>query len=84
MQARAGRCLIFAAKEAVPRLKVLESCVDGFQVAETDLRLRGPGVLRGLAQSGHGGFRVFDPVRDADLVEALRCQEIRNWLEDAG
>jgi ATP-dependent DNA helicase RecG len=84
MQARAGSCMIFAAMEAVPRLKALESCVDGFQVAETDLRLRGPGILRGLAQSGHGGFRVFDPIRDADLVEALRTQEIRNWLEDAG
>jgi ATP-dependent DNA helicase RecG len=84
MQARPGSCQIFATIEAVPRLKVLESCVDGFQVAETDLRLRGPGILRGLAQSGHGGFRVFDPIRDADLVQALRSQEIRNWLEDAG
>lgn len=84
MQARPGSCQIFAAREAVPRLKVLESCTDGFQVAETDLRQRGPGILRGLAQSGHGGFRVFDPIRDADLVEALRTQEIRNWLGDAG
>ena len=58
--------------------------MDGFEVAETDLRQRGPGVLRGLAQSGHGGFRVFDPVRDADLVAALRSEEIRNWLEDGG
>lgn len=84
MQARPGSCQIFAAAEAVPRLKVLESCTDGFQVAETDLRQRGPGILRGLAQSGHGGFRVFDPIRDADLVQALRSQEIRNWLGDAG
>lgn len=84
MGARPARCEIFADPEAVPRLQVLESCVDGFQVAETDLRQRGPGVLRGLAQSGHGGFHVFDPIRDSDLVDALRSQEIRNWLEDAG
>ena len=82
--ARPARCEVFAAGEAYDRLKVLEDCVDGFEVAETDLRQRGPGVLRGLAQSGHGGFRVFDPVRDADLVAALRSEEIRNWLEDGG
>lgn len=82
--ARPARCEIFAAGEACDRLKVLEECRDGFQVAETDLRQRGPGMLRGLAQSGHGGFRVFDPVKDADLVEALRREEIRNWLREGG
>jgi ATP-dependent DNA helicase RecG len=83
-QARPARCEIFAAGEARERLQILEECEDGFQVAETDLRQRGPGALRGLAQSGHGGFHVFDPVRDADLVEALRREEIRNWLDEAG
>ena len=84
LDARPAHCEIFAAGDACERLKVLEECRDGFQVAETDLRQRGPGLLRGLAQSGHGGFRVFDPVKDADLVEALRREEIRNWLRDGG
>jgi len=82
--ARAARCEIFAARDAVDRLKCLESCTDGFEVAELDLRQRGPGALRGLAQSGHGDFRVFDPSRDSDLVAALRQKEIRNWLDSEG
>ncbi|MCH2101306.1 MAG: DEAD/DEAH box helicase [Planctomycetes bacterium] len=84
LNARPARCEVFVAGDAFERLQVLEECCDGFQVAETDLRQRGPGLLRGLAQSGHGGFRVFDPIRDGDLVEALRREEIRNWLQDGG
>ncbi len=66
--ASAGRCLFFCAPERLERLRLLEHCVDGFQVAEEDLAERGPGSLRGTRQHGVAGFRLFDPARDADLV----------------
>ena len=78
--ARPGHCRMLAAPEAVERLRILERCENGFQVAEEDLRLRGPGALIGTRQHGRSGFRVFDPVRDADLVGHLPKEEVRNWL----
>src|SRR6185369_7801690 len=40
------------------RLKVLEATTDGFVIAEEDLRLRGPGEVYGLSQSGFGDLKV--------------------------
>lgn len=83
-EARPARCEVFAPESAQERLKPLEEHTDGFAIARVDLQQRGPGLLRGLAQSGHGGFQRFDPRRDEDLVAALRREEIRNWLADPG
>jgi ATP-dependent DNA helicase RecG len=54
------------------RLQVLEQTADGFQIAEADLRLRGPGELLGREQSGLPPFRFGDLARDGDLVERAR------------
>lgn len=54
------------------RLKAMLETSDGFQLAEEDLRIRGPGELSGIAQSGAIGFAVADPVRDIALLEKAR------------
>jgi ATP-dependent DNA helicase RecG len=54
------------------RLKILEETNDGFKIAETDLKLRGPGELLGREQSGLPRFRFGDLVEDLDLVRQAR------------
>jgi ATP-dependent DNA helicase RecG len=53
------------------RLQVLADTSDGFELAEADFKLRGPGDLLGTKQSGLPPLRIAHPVRDAEvLVEA--------------
>jgi len=66
--------------ESFERLRVMESTNDGFEVAEADLRLRGPGEYLGTRQSGAPTFRAANLVRDADLLTLAR-KEALAWLE---
>jgi ATP-dependent DNA helicase RecG len=59
--------------EARARLKVLADTTDGFQIAEADLRLRGPGELLGQQQSGAARFRFGDLATDLDLIRQARA-----------
>ena len=54
------------------RLKVMASTTDGFVIAEEDLKLRGPGDIGGIEQSGYCGFELADPIRDCALLEKAR------------
>jgi ATP-dependent DNA helicase RecG len=54
------------------RLDILTRSTDGFEIAEQDLRLRGPGEFAGTAQSGAADLRLADLVRDFDLYRAAR------------
>ncbi|WP_164100687.1 ATP-dependent DNA helicase RecG [Candidatus Laterigemmans baculatus] len=54
------------------RLQVLAETDDGFELAEADFRLRGPGDLMGVRQSGLPPLRIADPLRDADELVAAR------------
>ncbi len=57
---------------ASERLRVLEQTNDGFEIAEADLRLRGPGELLGKEQSGMPPFRFGDLVTDGSLIKEAR------------
>lgn len=62
------------------RIQTLCSTSDGFAIAEADLRLRGPGDLQGLQQSGMLDLKVADLVDDEPLVSATR-DEVHRLLE---
>ena len=56
------------------RLKVIEGSYDGFEIAEADLKLRGPGDLFGIIQSGRIENRIADVTRDFRILQdARRC-----------
>jgi ATP-dependent DNA helicase RecG len=75
--ARESYCILISAaknEEAAARLKTLEETSDGFQIAEADLRFRGPGELLGSEQSGDARFRFGDLQKDFELsLEARRA-----------
>ncbi len=58
--------------EAMEKLRTLERTNDGFEIAEADLRLRGPGDLLGTAQSGLAPLKLGDLFRDAELMKLAR------------
>ena len=55
-------------KETMDRLNILNHSNDGFFIASEDLRLRGPGDIFGIRQSGEFCFRLGDVYNDADLL----------------
>jgi ATP-dependent DNA helicase RecG len=58
-----------AAKE---KLAIFEKTTNGFEIAEHDLRIRGPGDILGTAQSGLPPLKIGDVFRDADLMKLAR------------
>jgi ATP-dependent DNA helicase RecG len=58
------------------RLKALTETTDGFEIAERDLQLRGPGDFFGTRQSGLPTLRVGDLLRDHELLEAARREAV--------
>ena len=60
-------------KEAATRLEVMVRTNDGFEIAETDLQLRGPGDLEGTQQSGIPfDLKIADIARDGQIIEYTR------------
>ena len=57
-------------EETSKRLQILNHSNDGFYIAEEDLKLRGPGDLFGVRQSGLAEFKIADIYRDAELLKA--------------
>ena len=59
-------------EEGIARLKTMKETTDGFRIAEEDLRIRGPGELLGLRQSGAWRLAIADLVRDASVLLQAR------------
>ena len=68
--------------EAMEKLKVLEQSSDGFEIAEADLRLRGPGNVLGTTQSGLTDLRFPDFLADTALLREAREIADRILVED--
>jgi len=58
--------------EGKERINILRTCDNGFDIAEADMKLRGPGDYCGARQSGLPDFRVADLLQDARLLDAAR------------
>jgi len=73
---RQSYCILMAdvkqSKIAKERLKTMVRTTDGFEIAETDLRLRGPGDFLGTKQSGLPEFKFADLVEDQELLTLAR------------
>ena len=59
-------------EQAKAKLSVLEKTSDGFEIAEADLQLRGPGDILGTAQAGLPPLRLGDLLRDGELMTEAR------------
>ncbi len=68
--------------EALEKLRVLEQSSDGFEIAEADLRLRGPGDVLGTQQSGLVDLRFVDYLADTALLREARALADRVLAED--
>jgi ATP-dependent DNA helicase RecG len=59
-------------EEADRRLDAMVRTIDGFQIAELDLEMRGPGEFFGTRQAGMPSFQVANLIRDRDLLELAK------------
>ena len=71
-------------EESKKRLDILASSNDGFEIAQKDLELRGPGELFGVRQSGEIGFVLADIYADADVMKAAADAAGAILTEDPG
>ena len=80
------------------RLKVIYESNDGFEIAQADLHIRGPGELLGVRQSGVPMLKIADLERDTDLLEFAKTRadellkkypqqveaHLNRWMQSAG
>lgn len=64
------------------RLETMCATNDGFEIAEVDLKLRGPGDLMGTQQSGVLNLKIADIVKDNDILKAARYYAIKTLKGD--
>lgn len=69
-------------KESKIRLETMVRTNDGFEIAETDLQLRGPGDIAGLQQSGIVDLKIADLTTDQQLLQKVRTEVMRIFDED--
>jgi ATP-dependent DNA helicase RecG len=93
LRGRVGRgsadsmCILLAGyaltDDATQRLTSFAGTEDGFELAEVDLQIRGPGEFLGVRQAGLPEFRFGDVLRDSKLIEWARMDARRELLGDA-
>ncbi len=71
-------------KQNFDRLEILNHSNDGFYIAGEDLRLRGPGDLFGIRQSGLMDFKLGDIYQDTDVLKTAAGYADKVLEEDAG
>ena len=71
-------------KEGRERISVMCQTNDGFQIAEKDLELRGPGDISGTRQSGLMNFKLANIVSDKNILDLAKEQAELLLDEDAG
>ena len=91
LRGRVGRgneqsfCILLTApklsNDARERLKIMTATNNGFEIAEKDLELRGPGEIEGTKQSGVLNFKLASVVSDKAMLEAAR-NEVEGLLDD--
>jgi ATP-dependent DNA helicase RecG len=86
LRGRVGRgehqsyCVLLAdpkTEDGVQRLDVMVRTTDGFEIAEEDLRLRGPGEFHGTKQSGLLKLRIANIIGDAEILKEAREEAFR-------
>jgi ATP-dependent DNA helicase RecG len=87
LRGRVGRgaaksyCILLTGQRASPlaeeRLSAMVRTQDGFELAELDLAMRGPGEFFGTRQAGLPEFRVANIVRDRQLLESAKVEAAR-------
>jgi ATP-dependent DNA helicase RecG len=91
LRGRVGRgsiqsyCVLIAdakSEGARERMEAMKTMTDGFKIAEEDLKIRGPGMLAGIAQSGRGEFLIGDLRTDGLLLEKARDAAIKVVNQD--
>jgi ATP-dependent DNA helicase RecG len=70
--------------EGERRLEAMVQTQDGFEIAELDLELRGPGEFFGTKQAGAPSFRVANLIRDRKLLELARAEAHRIVAGEVG
>lgn len=92
LRGRVGRgadksyCVLMAgnnlSREGRQRIQTMVHTTDGFELAEKDLELRGPGELEGTRQSGVLDLKVSDLVEDKNILDAARKAALRILEQD--
>ena len=93
LRGRVGRgihqsyCIFMAGQQSgtiAERLSILRDSDDGFEIAEKDFSLRGPGDLLGIRQSGDAMFRIADVTRDGELLKMASSAALTLCETDPG
>ncbi len=70
--------------EAKTRLETMTRTNDGFEIAEVDLKLRGPGDIMGTQQSGVLNLKIADIVKDNEVLKTARFYALKILKDDPG
>jgi ATP-dependent DNA helicase RecG len=93
LRGRVGRgadqsyCILMTSHKISPdtktRIETMVATNDGFEIAEVDLKLRGPGDIMGKQQSGVLNLQIADLVKDKDILLLARNHAIKILTEDS-